>query len=441
MKKNIPTVELSMDTLIRECSLKNKTDEEYFYTFSYAIRKKIEEVFKYHKFHDDFSDSLTCYHDGENIIGYIRPSYHNFLTKLLSFLNMEEKESKEDDIFLTKEMLQKVLLLKSIQTETELKREFPVLYNDLMQGRKYIHDVEEEPIRTKEDKEKKDALEKYYYASGLKRGLNNFINTQVELYNRFILRRWEYKKLIETTPSMNSYIRKSFDMNKVNIYVVYQYLNACQYTNNEKKIETYLNLADKYFSSSYNKDVHVTTNEGIVINQDKLKDLYNFAKKKLQKKETIASWIILPPSKKIHEGNEKGIKKLKTTQPQLSNLKQAGKERQDFYESTDYSAKILGLEKYRGYIGYIYPNGEVLLDNVRTDVNAKGNAIYHIHAINFEELSCLDKTTLRSNKNVKRIIHTKNWEEKVEDIIRREGTEEEQTSTKQLIKRLKEKEQ
>ena len=60
-------------------------------------------------------------------------------------------------------------------------------------------------------------------------------------------------------------------------------------------------------------------------------------------------------------------------------------------------------------------------------------------AINFEALSKLDKVSLRKKKEVKRMIHRNNWEDRVRKIIEKEGTKEDIESAKTLVKKLKEK--
>ena len=58
-------------------------------------------------------------------------------------------------------------------------------------------------------------------------------------------------------------------------------------------------------------------------------------------------------------------------------------------------------------------------------------------AINFEVLSKLDKVSLRKKKEVKRMIHRNNWEDRVRKIIEKEGTKEDIESAKTLVKKLK----
>ena len=432
----IPSVELSLETLIRECSLNTKTSEEHLNNFRFAVREKTHEVFKYHKFHYDFTDTLTCYNDEKRVISYIRPSYRDFLNKVLLFLNMGDYQNKEDDVTLTKKMLERVEALRKVQTEHELKNGFPILYNDLMMGRKYIREVERMPIETEEERIKKQGLSHYYYASGLKRSLHSvdhqgFIDTQCEMYTRFILRRGQYKELIESSKSFNNYLKNNFDKDKIAIYAMYKYLKAAKKALDEEQLRAYLDLVERYQNSSYNKDVHVTTNDGLVINQDVILSLIASLKKRLESKDRLAGWVLLPPGKKQKKDSDEDSSGQRT----LGTFREP-EDRKGFYEGTGYIARIVGIEQNEGYTAYVYPNGEVILDNTKKNENGR-HAIYHIKAVNFELLSRLDKTTLRSLPEVERIIHNKNWQERVKGIIQEEGTESDQAAAAELHSKLK----
>ena len=144
---------LSLEILIRECSNTQRPNEDLFYDFSYANRENIHSIFKYRKFNYDFTDTLTCYNDGEHIIGYIGPSYDDFLYNVLRFLGLEHKNKVEDNEELTKKMLERVKRLSEIKTELELQKEFPVLFDDLIQGRRFIQGVERMSRKTEEEKQ------------------------------------------------------------------------------------------------------------------------------------------------------------------------------------------------------------------------------------------------------------------------------------------------
>lgn len=117
----VKTVDISLQTLLRECLIKKELERDFYYSFRLANRKNINEIFKYKKFNEDFTDRLACYNTGENIVGIIRPSYSEFLEKLQIYLNV--KPTTKDDDNLTKKLLERVEVLKNIKTEKELKNE------------------------------------------------------------------------------------------------------------------------------------------------------------------------------------------------------------------------------------------------------------------------------------------------------------------------------
>ena len=62
-----------------------------------------------------------------------------------------------------------------------------------------------------------------------------------------------------------------------------------------------------------------------------------------------------------------------------------------------------------------------------------------MYANNFEELSKKSKTELQNDSRVKRLCHTKNWQDKLDIITKREATENDKYNSSLLIKRLKRK--
>ena len=52
-------------------------------------------------------------------------------------------------------------------------------------------------------------------------------------------------------------------------------------------------------------------------------------------------------------------------------------------------------------------------------------------------LSGEDKSTLQNDPRVERIIHSKNWMERVDKIIQREGSEGELEEVRQFVKKIK----
>ena len=241
-KGQVKTVDISLQTLLRECLIKKELERDFYYSFRLANRKNIHEIFKYKKFNEDFTDRLACYNTEENIVGMIRPSYSEFLEKLQIYLNV--KPTTKDDDNLTKKSLERVEVLKNIKTEKELKKEFPLLLDDLYKGRNYINNINYFlSNKNLSEDAKKDLKDKthYYYSCALKKSLPNFIENQTELYRRLITKRHELKKLQESR-SYNKFINDNFDINKMYIYIIHEYLRKCETSSDVNEIKNILNL-------------------------------------------------------------------------------------------------------------------------------------------------------------------------------------------------------
>lgn len=425
-------LEIPLIKLIEVAHLPNQSINNYLYIFNTANKENIHKIFKYQKFNDNFTDYLTIYNNSEDIVGIIKPSYDEFLNKLIQLLNIKNNNS-EDNYQLTKLLNERIAILKNITTIKELKKEFPLICRDYGKGLDYIEQIETEEKEKTEDQEILNESKKYYYSCGMRRNINNFIKTQSEVYERFINRRLDYKKEIESL-SYNNLIRNIFDINKVIMYIIHEYLIKCELSNDLNEIKLYLSLVKKYQSSNYDK----TTD--IIIDNNKI-DINNINERvKIIEKRifntTKVDWIMVPS-----KTQEKKEYKETLTTKEIERLKKIGNSKKQFYNHTNYTLKVIDNEEK--YNAYIYPNGIVILDyeyHSNDPKTAIGNAIYIMNSTNFEWFSKLDKDTLQNNVAVKRIIHSKNWQTKVKELIEQPGNPEEIEYTKILVKQLKEKE-
>ena len=118
MEKNIAN--LSLNTLIRECSKNPEDARRHYEYFEYINRERIHEVFAYKKFNDDFIDNVSAYNTGDYIIGVIRPCYNEFIAKIMLLLNLKPIKKVRDDDNLTKALNARLEVLKYITSEFEL---------------------------------------------------------------------------------------------------------------------------------------------------------------------------------------------------------------------------------------------------------------------------------------------------------------------------------
>ena len=443
MKKSVPMITVSTDTLIRECSLGNISKQELYQRIADGVyANHIHDVFGYRRFQYDFCDHMTCYNDGESIVGEFHPSYYDFLYNILHTLGINTKDRVVvDDFKLTEEMLEKVRSLGNISNERELAKEFPMLYRDLVYGRGYLVAAREADKNTEEGKRAIEK-EKYCYQCGLRHNFNRFIQEQMKVYTRFIMRRKEYKDSVDKA-SYNRFMKEHFDMDKVVFYVVSKYVSLCEQTDDIDTIQKYLKLVDLYKNSTYDKNVMIHDG-GEVIDWPSLRIRIMKVKEKLPQKNALAvEWQLVPEGyKTVMKGSKNASRETLLNTEELQNLRVAGENKEAFYANTPYVEKVVGLLKYKGYVAYIYENGEILLDrqyNSLVPRTAKGNAIYRIQAKDFEELSGHTKTFLQNDERVERTIHSSKWEDRIQKIVSHEGTEESREDSKKLIKKLRDK--
>ena len=135
-----------------------------------------------------------------------------------------------------------------------------------------------------------------------------------------------------------------------------------------------------------------------------------------------ASWTLIPKGSIQDDEIKKGV--LQNHEERFS-LEESEKVRRmiigrEFLESSDYLFRLEGINKFEGYIGYIYPNGTVIFEkyyeNIKTKKVANGNATYIMNLTNFVEVSKLTKTEIIAKINsgeivgVKRIFHREDME-------------------------------
>ena len=141
-------------------------------------------------------------------------------------------------------------------------------------------------------------------------------------------------------------------------------------------------------------------------------------------KDLQVNWELLPPDDKKFEENI--INHIKESSKNLSNetkeqhekrLLELFMEKKKLYDATNPVFRIMGKNTFNGYIGYVYPNGRVVLDKFydkQTDsMLADGHAVYAMNIEEFYELSKLSKSELIKSKLCKRYIHKGDWIKKV----------------------------
>lgn len=424
-----------LSDFIDECSLGKKSKDEIFEDLSSMNRENIHEIFKYKKFGYDFADYLSIYTDKDNeIIGKICPCYDEFLCSVLRFLNIKADKLSDEDK-LTKLMKERIEVLRNIKTEGELRDEFPIIFKDLVQGRAYIDQVDLMDKNDPKTKEKRD----YYYSCALKRNLNNFLKTQVELYTRFVENRSEFKKLIESK-DYTDYIKENFDMDKVRMFIINLYLRICEKTNNVLVINKYMRPIEEYKFGPYNKRCVIHDQGDKVFDAD-IEYRTLLMKGKLFDLKHVSLNVELSPSSKLKRVQKKAESRiLPINLEEMNRLSKIGEEKTKFYKSLPDVLIITGLSGHRGYVARVYQNGEVIMDrsyNPDHPSTATGAAIHNFKIGDFETLYKLDTHELKNHPKTVWIPHRDGWEDKVREIVNREATKEDIEDLNKFMQKIK----
>ena len=343
--------------------------------------------------------------------------------------------------------------------ERQLLEEFPEIYKKFQDSKNHIKYLKDEKkilngelednknnalifkqidLEIDDLNNKKDTYRKYIRRCGITSNYSKYIDKQITLYESFISNR---SLLIKDT-SFDNLVDLYLDKDKVYLYLMNEYLKRIASCDERNEIKNYINLVERYLCLVKNKDTSILV-DNEVINLENIKEKLKIIKWKFAHDVIILDWSLAHDghdSKSIKSVNRKIARRIALSSEEIERLKSIGEERNDFYDNTNYSARANGLDKNLGYTAYIYPNGKVILDkeyDEKRTSTAIGNAIYVLTAINFEALSKLDKANLRKHPDVQRIVHSANWQERVQRIIDIEPTEESLEDTKKLIKRLK----
>lgn len=462
------TVNMDLNKLIDACSNGRKTKEELLKDFNTINDKNVHEIFKYRKFNDGFIDKITCYNEGDKIIGTMCPSYKEFLEKIFEALNVNPSLKYligRDDQDLEDVLKARIDVLLSLQDEAHLSREFPILYRTLQEGRASRHDIDKRkkelnenkvisPEERQKQKEKLEKEEKHLHRCALspafasKNENHSFIHLQAKLYTRFVERRKEYKELTQKN-DYNKFICKNFDIDKIALYVVYGYLNAIDaYKDREKQLK-YYHLVELYLNNpAVKKDVSIFV-DGIDITYDLIVNRAKAAYNKLNRATIEVEWELLPTGSGYKTGLGTKGRSVSVSPEELERLKeknekriQIGREQTEYFNNTNYVAKAIGLKKFKGYFAYMYPNGIVVLEKDFKEKypSTADGAIYTMHSKDFELLSGVGKSDLIYHPLlIDHNYHSGDWKSKIDAYINQEGQEDDIEFTKTLIKRLEDK--
>ena len=433
--------------------------------------KILEKMFSLCQEYESLNDNLFSIIKNEDKINEIINSKNKLVEEYIKEVKNNSNNLSDTSKIINEKKISFILQLNSSSSlqilknkfkllyERQLLEEFPEIYKKFQDSKNHIKYLKDEKkilngelednknnalIYKQIDLEidnlnnKRDTYRKYIRRCGITSNYSKYIDKQITLYESFISNR---SLLIKDT-SFDNLVDLYLDKDKVYLYLMNEYLKRIASCDERNEIKNYINLVERYLCLVKNKDTSILV-DNEVINLENINEKLKIIKWKFAHDVIILDWSLAHDghgSKSIKSVNRKIVRRIALSSEEIERLKSIGEERNDFYDNTNYSAKANGLDKNLGYTAYIYPNGKVILDkeyDEKRTSTAIGNAIYVLTAINFEALSKLDKANLRKHPDVQRIVHSANWQERVQRIIDIEPTEESLEDTKKLIKRLK----
>ena len=457
----------------------NKTRTEEILTS--GLKKYLEAVSCYTKRsyrYLGFNRMLQVNTDDETFEKYITVSDQLLSQMLVGQLNIDHiveklatEEFQNPDIYTNELALERLNRLRKIKTESQLKKEFPYLYQSY-----------EEFTNMKAHAEIQKKLSPYAYFAFLKE--KNYNKYDIELLEN-----------VKTFPDFIKYVSESFQIlidekeqlsslaeetkidsrvfgfrtsEKLELYIAHLYMKAALSNSTDKETKQKIS----YFLSAYmfenaeqldddvvlkcpninyngekkdtitKRDVYegfkrllITTPELFNVNFDyhiftdmSQTEIDNLMREYLEtlklKWDIIPSGEELPIPKEILETQAKE-KQNQTTQQRKQLTKEQIEElfyqKKSFFDSSEPLLRVMGKDTFNGYIGYIYPNGTVILDKYYEDAKkeklATSVAIYSMNIDDFYRLSSLSKTEIIRDRLCKRFYHRGDWQNRVQKEI------------------------
>lgn len=481
INKGVPCysiIELDVNTIINECAFDKQRLQEEMSLVKELYRSYFIERMGFVKAKEYFFDKfriMTSFQNAESQI-YISPI--PYIEKLKRLLNLNNQSNDFNDEQLYKELMGRVELLKKITTSEELKMNFPLIYEDyLLAIDSYPKIKRYEMLHRNDDNEEiKNKINNQYRMfrlHGLHTLFDQFIKRQGQLYRNFVVRRQFIEGYANRHP-LDFSMFTGLDKAKFELYLADKYLTkAIESTDDKEKQECVFYLAT-YIRETKVSDITIRNDQGKQISFDYIVRRY---KKFLQQNHSIrpideprenfknynvrhvinhvnkyfftdVNWQIVPPGKE-EELDREVIESLNRAYNYLSPEEREAKileryriyeRKKHYFENSGYVHKIYGINTFAGYIAYIYPNGEILMEKYFDDqANCRptqGEAIYNVKVADFERLSRLAKPVLMKEPTCARIIHRGEWEEKADIIVNRPATKETEESVKKLILEL-----
>lgn len=481
INKGVPNyipIEINIKTLIEQCASDSEQLRDEFTLVSQLYKEHIIKTNDFTKANEDFLVSLrtkTNYQNAQTDL-FISPT--NYLQRLKQILNISNPSIDFNDLELRKELLDSLEELKKITTSEELEVKYPEIHKDYLLSLDAYARINRfaEKHKGSSNPQVKATLERQrrlYNTYALDTRFNVFIEKQSLMYRNMIVRR-QFIERYSNDHKIDLTMFTGLDKEKFELYLADKYLTIAIQAEDDKTKQECVYYLSTYIRETQFTPIAIKNDNGEEITFRKI--LFRF--KKLLKQNPIlkpidedrshfegyhwkhvenhvkkyflsgVNWQIVPPGEET-ELNKRVIASLNRTYNHLSIEEKEKRIRERyaeyerkmrFFENSGYMHRVFGINEFNGYIAFIYPNGEVIMEKFFNDyakcIPTINEAIYNVKVADFETLSKLKKPALIKDKRCHRIIHKGNWEIKGQEIIDRPATRESEEEAKKLILRL-----
>lgn len=357
-------------------------------------------------------------------------------------------------------------LLKTMKSATQLEKHFPSLYESLKHARKIKRQLEQ--AKSYSDDIYKELLD-FYNISDLELDFFNTCTTAEEfikyscLVFEGIINNYDQLKDLYKEKDLGKELFSHMSLDQLELYIASFFLDYAEVSSDIETKQKSMYYVSTYMFEHKDDEEDITfdrlvtnINNKAVVQKVSRKDLYErfksilinnpelyninfdshiFSDMSIDEIEKLMAeymksvklkWEILPDDDSYIIEN---IIKTSTngcgTEVKYSSAKrdpaEVFMEKKAFFDSSDPFVKVMGKDTFDGYVGYIYPNGTVILDkfyeNVKKKRLAEEHAIYCMKLDDFYLLSQLSKSTIIAGKLCKRFYHRGNWQSRVKKEI------------------------
>ena len=228
---------------------------------------------------------------------------------------------------------------------------------------------------------------------------------------------------------LNDICLNAIDMEKLELLINYKIVTNMQKSEfNDILADRCLTTVEDYLNKDNDTSIKIN------IDKDYIKNEYQKLAKKYKRNDTIkkeetSTNNFFEVDKTYNEYKEPERKITKYTSSKEQEKRENLLVRKiTFYNGLDVAKKHIGNNSYKGYVGYELYTGKVILEKLYNDEDGKsiayGEAIYIVKVGDLTILNNHSKTEVISKINNRdldaiRILHSSNWEEKVNNAIKK----------------------